>query len=82
MHARTGITMSLETDAEDGDRQTLRRTYVRAVERAGGLPVIAPMLEGEPAARVSPTRPPPSTRHKTTDGALEIGPFSSNLPFL
>jgi gamma-glutamyl-gamma-aminobutyrate hydrolase PuuD len=56
MHARIGITTSLETDTEDGDRQTLRRAYIRAVERAGGLPVVAPMLEGEPAARVSPTR--------------------------
>lgn len=49
MTARIGITTSLERDAQDGDRQTLRRAYVRAVEQAGGLPVIVPMLEDEAA---------------------------------
>ena len=51
MNARIGITTSLEENSEDGDRQTLRLAYVRAVERAGGLPIIVPMLEGEAATR-------------------------------
>lgn len=51
MDARIGITTSLEADASDGDRQTLRLAYVRAVERAGGVPVIAPMLGSERATR-------------------------------
>jgi putative glutamine amidotransferase len=51
MNARIGITTSLETDATDGDRQTLRLAYVRAIERAGGVPTIAPMLESERATR-------------------------------
>jgi putative glutamine amidotransferase len=49
MKARIGITTSLERDPQDGDRQTLRRAYIRAVEQAGGVPVIAPMLESEAA---------------------------------
>ncbi len=42
---RIGITTSLEAG-----RQTLDLTYVRAVEAAGGLPVIAPILESAEAA--------------------------------
>ncbi|MCY3917935.1 MAG: gamma-glutamyl-gamma-aminobutyrate hydrolase family protein [Chloroflexi bacterium] len=42
---RIGITTSLE----DG-RQTLDRLYVVAVERAGGLPIIVPILESAEAA--------------------------------
>ncbi len=43
---RIGITTSLE----DG-RQTLDLTYVQAVEAAGGIPIIVPMLESAEAAR-------------------------------
>lgn len=43
---RIGITTSLEAG-----RQTLDLNYVRAVEAAGGLPVIAPVLESAAAAR-------------------------------
>ena len=43
---RIGITTSLE-----GGQQTLDLSYVRAVEAAGGLPVIAPILESAAAAR-------------------------------
>lgn len=42
---RIGITTSLEEG-----RQTLDRQYVLAVERAGGLPVIVPILESAEAA--------------------------------
>lgn len=49
MDVRIGITTSLEQDPQDGDRQTLRLAYVRAVERAGGLPVIVPMLASQAA---------------------------------
>jgi putative glutamine amidotransferase len=51
MDARIGITTSLEKDASEGNRQTLRLAYVRAVERAGGVPVVVPMLESERATR-------------------------------
>jgi putative glutamine amidotransferase len=44
MHARIGIT----TSYEDGE-QRLNHAYVQAVERAGGLPLIVPMLESEEA---------------------------------
>lgn len=47
---RIGITTSLE----DG-RQTLDLRYVTAVEAAGGLPIIAPMLESTDAARAFAT---------------------------
>ncbi len=43
---RIGITTSLE----DG-RQTLDRRYVQAVEAAGGLPLILPILESSETAR-------------------------------
>lgn len=43
---RIGITTSLE----DG-RQTLDLTYVQAVEAAGGIPIIVPMLESAEAAQ-------------------------------
>ncbi len=43
---RIGITTSLE----DG-RQTLDLRYVQAVEAAGGIPIIVPMLESAEAAR-------------------------------
>jgi len=43
---RIGITTSLENG-----RQTLDLNYIRAVEAAGGLPVIAPVLESAAAAR-------------------------------
>ena len=42
---RIGITTS-----HDDSTQTLNRAYVRAVEQAGGLPLIVPMLESEAAA--------------------------------
>lgn len=45
MLPRIGITTSY-----DGDEQQLRLAYVRAVERAGGLPLIVPMVEEEHAA--------------------------------
>lgn len=44
MTACIGITTSY-----DGDEQQLRHDYVRAVEHAGGLPVIVPMLEADAA---------------------------------
>lgn len=44
MRPRIGITTSLN----DGE-QRLDRRYVVAVEQAGGLPVLAPMLDDEPA---------------------------------
>ncbi len=40
MTAQIGITTSY-----DGDEQQLRHAYVQAVEQAGGLPLIVPMLE-------------------------------------
>lgn len=49
MDTRIGITTSLEKADAGGERQTLRRAYVRAVEDAGGLPVVVPMLDGEAA---------------------------------
>ncbi len=42
MTTRIGITTSY-----DGSKQQLRHTYVRAVEQAGGLPLIVPMLDTE-----------------------------------
>jgi putative glutamine amidotransferase len=42
MKLRIGITTSY-----DGDEQQLRHAYVRAVEDAGGLPLIVPMLDAE-----------------------------------
>ena len=44
MTARIGITTSY-----DGDEQQLRHAYVRAVEQAGALPLIVPMLDTEAA---------------------------------
>lgn len=46
MDVRIGITTSFE----EGE-QRLHHTYVQAVERAGGIPVIVPMLETEAAMR-------------------------------
>ena len=46
MTARIGITTSY-----DGDEQRLRLAYVQAVERAGGLPLIVPMIEDEAAVQ-------------------------------
>lgn len=46
MAARIGITTSY-----DGNEQQLRYDYVRAVEGAGGVPVIVPMIEREAAFR-------------------------------
>lgn len=46
MSAHIGITTSY-----DGDAQQLRHDYVRAVERAGGVPIIVPMLERDAAFR-------------------------------
>lgn len=46
MNACIGITTSFEDDT-----QSLRRDYVQAVERAGALPLIAPMVESEDALR-------------------------------
>ncbi len=44
--ARIGITTSLE-----GGRQTLDTRYARAVEAAGGIPIIVPIIEREETAR-------------------------------
>lgn len=46
MSACIGITTSY-----DGAEQQLRHDYVRAVEEAGGTPIIVPMVEGATAAR-------------------------------
>jgi len=46
MAARIGITTSY-----DGDEQQLRHDYIRAVERAGGIPLIMPMVERDSAIR-------------------------------
>ena len=40
-----GITTSVETSESGDSRQVVSRAYVRAVERAGGCPVILPMVE-------------------------------------
>ncbi len=45
MRPRIGITTS-----HDDSTQRLSRTYVQAVEQAGGLPLIVPMLESDSAA--------------------------------
>lgn len=44
--ARIGITTGL-----DGERQTLDLRYVQAVESAGGIPIIIPLVECEDRAR-------------------------------
>jgi len=44
--ARIGITTSY-----DGDEQRLRLAYVQAVERAGGLPLVVPMIEEDTAVQ-------------------------------
>jgi putative glutamine amidotransferase len=46
MRPRIGITTSYQDD-----RQTVDHHYIRAIEMAGGLPIIAPMLESSEAAR-------------------------------
>lgn len=46
MDVRIGITTSFQEE-----EQRLHRAYVLAVERAGGLPLIVPMVEGETTAR-------------------------------
>lgn len=46
MMPRIGITTSY-----DGDEQRLRLAYVQAVERAGGLPLIVPMIEDDAAVQ-------------------------------
>lgn len=46
MTARIGITTSY-----DGDEQRLRLAYVQAVARAGGLPLIVPMIEDDAAVQ-------------------------------
>ncbi len=43
---RIGITMSLE-----GGRQTLDSRYARAVEAAGGIPIVVPIIEHQETAR-------------------------------
>ena len=40
-----GITTSVETPEGGDSRQVVSRAYIRAVERAGGCPVILPMVE-------------------------------------
>lgn len=45
-----GITTSLNTTERGAREQRLDLAYVRAVERAGGLPLIVPMVETEAAA--------------------------------
>ena len=47
---RIGITTSLNPTESGAVEQRLDLAYVRAVERAGGLPVIVPMLETDEAA--------------------------------
>jgi len=46
---RIGITTSLNPTDRGAREQRLDLAYVRAVERAGGLPLIAPMLESDEA---------------------------------
>ncbi len=50
MDVRIGITTSFEEQ-----EQRLHHSYVRAVEEAGGLPVIVPMLDGAEAIRAFAT---------------------------
>ena len=47
---RIGITTSLVPNERGAPEQRLELAYVHAVERAGGLPLIVPMLETEAAA--------------------------------
>ncbi|WP_412063253.1 gamma-glutamyl-gamma-aminobutyrate hydrolase family protein [Rubrivirga sp. IMCC45206] len=47
---RIGITTSLNTTDRGAREQRVDLAYVRAVERAGGLPLIVPMLATEEAA--------------------------------
>ena len=47
---RIGITTSLAQTPHGAREQRLDLAYVRAVERAGGLPLIVPMLEDDGAA--------------------------------
>ncbi len=46
---RIGITTSLNPNERGTREQRLDLAYVRAVERAGGLPLLAPMLESDEA---------------------------------
>ena len=50
MTPRIGITTSLNTTDRGAREQRLDLAYVRAVERAGGLPLIVPMLATDDAA--------------------------------
>lgn len=50
MRPRIGITTSLNRTDRGDLEQRLDHRYVSAVERAGGLPLLAPMLEDEDAA--------------------------------
>lgn len=59
MLARIGITTSY-----DGTDQQLRHDYVHAVERAGGTPIIVPMVERDAAFR---------TLFATLDGLIVTG---------
>ncbi len=47
---RIGITTSLNTTESGAREQRLDLAYVRAVERAGGLPLVVPMLATDAAA--------------------------------
>ena len=44
-----GITTSIETPERGDSRQIVGRAYINAVERAGGCPVILPMVESRAA---------------------------------
>ena len=50
MTPRIGITTSLNASDRGGREQQLDLAYVRAVERAGGLPMIVPMVATDAAA--------------------------------
>ena len=50
MTPRIGITTSLNATDRGGREQRLDLAYVRAVERAGGLPLIVPMVATDAAA--------------------------------
>jgi putative glutamine amidotransferase len=50
MRPRIGITTSLNRTDRGTREQRLDLAYVRAVERAGGLPLVVPMLETDEAA--------------------------------
>ena len=50
MTPRIGITTSLNATDRGGREQRLDLAYVRAVERAGGLPLIVPMVATDEAA--------------------------------